>query len=139
MGLEHHLLRSCQKPLSLRELAELRQGLTELEPGIRHLRMVVWKRLQLNGERLAQQPFGIGVFVLFEPQHAVLVVGARGVRMLRAIPPNEPWYRFLEGSSVLAGASIVGDTVYWGSGYSHLPVPGFVANNKFYAFSINGR
>jgi polyvinyl alcohol dehydrogenase (cytochrome) len=43
------------------------------------------------------------------------------------------------GGSVIAGASIVGDTIYWGSGYSNLPLPGFVANNKFYAFSVNGR
>jgi polyvinyl alcohol dehydrogenase (cytochrome) len=43
------------------------------------------------------------------------------------------------GGSVIAGASIVNDTVYWGSGYSNLPIPGFKGNNKFYAFSVNGR
>jgi hypothetical protein len=43
------------------------------------------------------------------------------------------------GKPVIAGASIVGDTIYWGSGYSNLPLPGFVANNKFYAFSVNGK
>jgi polyvinyl alcohol dehydrogenase (cytochrome) len=48
-------------------------------------------------------------------------------------------WKFAAGGSVIAGASIVADTVYWGSGYSNLPIPGFVANNKFYAFSINGR
>ncbi len=46
---------------------------------------------------------------------------------------------FASGGSVIAGASIVGDSVYWGSGYSNLPVPGFVANNKFYAFTVGGR
>jgi len=40
---------------------------------------------------------------------------------------------------VIAGASIVGDTVYWGSGYTNLGIPGFTGNNKLYAFSLNGR
>jgi polyvinyl alcohol dehydrogenase (cytochrome) len=47
-------------------------------------------------------------------------------------------WKFAAGGSVVAGASIVGDMVYWGSGYSNLPIPGFTANNNFYAFSING-
>lgn len=45
---------------------------------------------------------------------------------------------FAAGSSVIAGATVVGDTVYWGSGYTHLPIPGFTTNNKFYAFSVGG-
>jgi polyvinyl alcohol dehydrogenase (cytochrome) len=45
---------------------------------------------------------------------------------------------FAAGGSVIAGASIVNDTVYWGSGYANLGIPGFTANNKFYAFSVNG-
>lgn len=48
-------------------------------------------------------------------------------------------WKFAAGGSVNAGASIVNGTVYWGSGYSNLGMPGFTANNKFYAFSINGR
>jgi polyvinyl alcohol dehydrogenase (cytochrome) len=39
------------------------------------------------------------------------------------------------GSSVIAGATVVGENVFWGSGYSHLGIPGFTGNNKFYAFS----
>jgi len=46
---------------------------------------------------------------------------------------------YASGGSVIAGASIVGDTVYWGSGYTNLGIPGFTGNNKFYAFSPNGR
>ena len=42
------------------------------------------------------------------------------------------------GSSVIAGAIVSGDSVYWGSGYAHLGIPGFTGNNKFYAFSRNG-
>jgi polyvinyl alcohol dehydrogenase (cytochrome) len=54
-------------------------------------------------------------------------------------------WSFPAGSSVISGAAIVQDTVYWGAGYSHLPLPGFsgvgvdgLANNKFYAFTPNG-
>jgi polyvinyl alcohol dehydrogenase (cytochrome) len=48
-------------------------------------------------------------------------------------------WRYASGGSVIAGASIVGDTVYWGSGYTNLGIPGFTGNNRFYAFSVNGR
>jgi polyvinyl alcohol dehydrogenase (cytochrome) len=48
-------------------------------------------------------------------------------------------WSFAAGSSVNAGATIAGGTVYWGSGYAHLPIPGFTGNTKFYAFSINGQ
>jgi len=40
---------------------------------------------------------------------------------------------------VNAGASLVNDTIYWGSGYSNLPLPAFNGNNKFYAVSLNGK
>jgi polyvinyl alcohol dehydrogenase (cytochrome) len=47
-------------------------------------------------------------------------------------------WSFAAGSSVISGATIVNDTVYWGSGYAHLGIPGYTGNNKFYAFSVNG-
>ncbi len=47
-------------------------------------------------------------------------------------------WSYAAGSSVIAGATISGDTVYWGSGYAHLGIPGYTGNNKFYAFSKNG-
>lgn len=44
------------------------------------------------------------------------------------------------GSSVIAAPAIVGGTVYWGSGYGHLgPALPFTTNDKFYAFTLNGR
>jgi polyvinyl alcohol dehydrogenase (cytochrome) len=48
-------------------------------------------------------------------------------------------WSFAAGGSVNAGASIVNDTIYWGSGYANLGIPGFTGNDKFYAFSVNGR
>jgi polyvinyl alcohol dehydrogenase (cytochrome) len=37
---------------------------------------------------------------------------------------------------VVAGPAVVRGTVYWGSGYART---GGVGNNKFYAFSLDGR
>jgi polyvinyl alcohol dehydrogenase (cytochrome) len=50
-------------------------------------------------------------------------------------------WSFPAGSSVNAGATVVNGVVYWGSGYTHLGVPGFTGGfgtAKFYAFSPNG-
>jgi polyvinyl alcohol dehydrogenase (cytochrome) len=41
------------------------------------------------------------------------------------------------GSSVNAGATIVGGAVYWGSGYARSS--GFTGGKKFYAFTENGK
>jgi len=56
---------------------------------------------------------------------------------LDAATGNTLW-SFAAGSSVNAGATVVNGTVYWGSGYAHLGIPGYTPNNKFYAFSLNG-
>lgn len=45
-------------------------------------------------------------------------------------------WRFPAGGSVVAGPAIVDGVVYWGSGYART---GGVGNNKFYAFSVDGR
>jgi outer membrane protein assembly factor BamB len=57
---------------------------------------------------------------------------------LNAATSNTPW-SLGSASSVIAGASIANDTVYWGSGYTNLPIPGFTGNNKLYAFNIGGQ
>ncbi len=44
-------------------------------------------------------------------------------------------WSYASGSSVNAGASVANGTVYWGSGYTHLGIPGFTGNTKFFAFS----
>jgi polyvinyl alcohol dehydrogenase (cytochrome) len=46
-------------------------------------------------------------------------------------------WSFASGASVIAGATIVNGTVYWGSGYAHLGIPGYTGNNKFYAFATH--
>jgi polyvinyl alcohol dehydrogenase (cytochrome) len=44
-------------------------------------------------------------------------------------------WSYAAGSTVNAGATIVNDTVYWGSGYAHLGIPGYTGGNTFYAFT----
>ncbi len=48
-------------------------------------------------------------------------------------------WNFNSGGSVIAGAAVVDGTVYWGSGYSVIPIPslGLSSNNKFYAFTVS--
>jgi len=48
-------------------------------------------------------------------------------------------WSYAAGSSVNAGATVVGGTLYWGSGYAHLGIPGFTGNNKFFAFTRDGK
>jgi polyvinyl alcohol dehydrogenase (cytochrome) len=64
--------------------------------------------------------------------------GAPTMLALDASTGNTLW-SFATGSSVNAGAAISNGIVYWGSGYSHLGIPGYTSNTKFYAFSINGQ
>jgi polyvinyl alcohol dehydrogenase (cytochrome) len=45
-------------------------------------------------------------------------------------------WRFAAGGSVVSGPAVVDGVVYWGSGYART---GGVGNDKFYAFSIDGR
>jgi polyvinyl alcohol dehydrogenase (cytochrome) len=47
-------------------------------------------------------------------------------------------WSYQAGSSVIAGAAVSNGVVYWGSGYTHLGLPGLTGGNTFYAFSING-
>jgi len=47
-------------------------------------------------------------------------------------------WSFDAGASVNAGAAIVDGTVFWGSGYAHLGIPGWTTGDKLYAFSPNG-
>jgi polyvinyl alcohol dehydrogenase (cytochrome) len=52
---------------------------------------------------------------------------------LRASSGQTLW-SYVAGGSVIAGATIVNSTVFWGSGYSNLGPDLGTGNNKFYAF-----
>jgi polyvinyl alcohol dehydrogenase (cytochrome) len=61
-------------------------------------------------------------------------LGAPTMFALDASTGNILW-SFAPGSSVVAAPAIVGDSVYWGSGYGHFGLG--TPNNKLFAFSIN--
>ena len=65
---------------------------------------------------------------------------ARSLSMLALdAASGQTLWTYAPGSSVNAGASVVDGVVYWGSGYAHLGIAGFTTNNKFFAFSKNGK
>jgi polyvinyl alcohol dehydrogenase (cytochrome) len=45
-------------------------------------------------------------------------------------------WRFACGGSVAGGPAVVGDTVYWGSGYARTSFIGTNGSNRFYAFTL---
>jgi polyvinyl alcohol dehydrogenase (cytochrome) len=47
-------------------------------------------------------------------------------------------WSFASGGSVVAGAVVVDDTVYWGSGYGVFHTARWASNDKFYAFTPTG-
>jgi polyvinyl alcohol dehydrogenase (cytochrome) len=73
--------------------------------------------------------------------YAASVAGAPEAKNMVALnaKTGKTLWSFAAGASVVAGASIVGDTIYWGSGYTNLGMPGMTGSNTFYAFSVNGR
>jgi len=49
-------------------------------------------------------------------------------------------WSYASGTTTIAGAAVLNGAVYWGTGYLHIPLPGFTGgDNAFYAFSINGK
>jgi polyvinyl alcohol dehydrogenase (cytochrome) len=49
-------------------------------------------------------------------------------------------WSFAASGSVSSAPAIANGVLYWGSGYSVVGPPGFSsADNKFYAFSLNGK
>jgi polyvinyl alcohol dehydrogenase (cytochrome) len=47
-------------------------------------------------------------------------------------------WSYVAGSSVLAGPAIVGNTIYWGTGYGRFGPSLGTGNNKLFAFSVGG-
>ena len=95
---------------------------------------ILWTKADPNGFMdLGEMTVANGV--VYAPSTAG---GATAPNMygLDAATGNILW-SFASGGSVVSGATPVKDTLYWGSGYYHLPIPGFTGNNKFYAFTVN--
>jgi polyvinyl alcohol dehydrogenase (cytochrome) len=64
--------------------------------------------------------------------------GTDNMFALEAATGKQHWNYMAEGS-VNAAPAIVKGTLYWGSGYGHLGLPGFESSHTFYAFSVRGR
>lgn len=96
---------------------------------------ILWQVADPNGA-IDLGPMAVANGVVYAPSMAGSAT-APTMFALDASTGNTIW-SFAAGSSVIAGATVVGDVVYWGSGYTHLPLPGFTTNNKFYAFSVGG-
>jgi polyvinyl alcohol dehydrogenase (cytochrome) len=97
---------------------------------------ILWQRADPNGS-IALGPVTVGNGVVYGESMSS-TAGANTMLAMDAATGNVLW-GFAPGSSVVAGATLVQNTVYWGSGYAHLPLPGFTGNNKFYAFTPNGK
>jgi polyvinyl alcohol dehydrogenase (cytochrome) len=100
---------------------------------------ILWQVADPNGS-VDLGPLNVANGVLYAPSMAAASLyrpdapTAPSMFALNAATGKIVW-SFAAGSSVIAGASVVGDTVFWGSGYTHLGIPGYTGNNKFYAFS----
>ncbi|MDX6230543.1 MAG: hypothetical protein QOI76_3933 [Frankiales bacterium] len=97
---------------------------------------IIWQVADPNGA-VDLGPMAVANGVVYAPSMAG---GATDKNMfaLNAATGAIKW-SFAAGGSVIAGAVIASDTVFWGSGYSNLGIPGYTANNKFYAFSLGGQ
>jgi len=97
---------------------------------------VLWQVADPNGA-MAIGPVAVADGVVYAPSMAGSPT-APTMLGLNAANGDVLW-SFAAGSSVIAGATVVDNVVYWGSGYTHLGFPGMTGNNKFYAFSKNGK
>lgn len=93
---------------------------------------ILWQKADPNGA-IDIGPLAVADGVVYAASMAGSAT-APTMLALDATNGNTVW-SFAAGSSVNAGATIVGEIVYWGSGYAHLPIPGYTGNNKFYAFA----
>ena len=106
---------------------------------------ILWQVADPNGS-IDLGPMAVANGVVYAPSMAAPSI-------FSGLPPDPPstpsmfaldasngniLWKFAAGSSVNAGATIVNGIVYWGAGYSHLGIPDYTANNKFYAFTKNG-
>lgn len=96
---------------------------------------MLWQTPDPNGA-IDLGPLAVDNGVVFAPSMAG---GSTDKNMfaIDAASGNILW-SYAAGGSVIAGATVVKNAVYWGSGYDHLGIPGMTANHKFYAFSIGG-
>jgi polyvinyl alcohol dehydrogenase (cytochrome) len=97
---------------------------------------LLWRTPDPNGA-LDLGPLAVANGVVYAPSMA----GAPSQASMFALNAGtgDILWSYAAGSSVIAGASIVDGSVYWGAGYTNLGLPGMTGNTKFYAFSLGGK
>ncbi len=98
---------------------------------------ILWQTPDPNGA-IDIGPMTVANGVVYAPSLGAASANTPNMFALDAKTGKVLW-SYPSGGSVNAGAVVVNGVVYWGSGYSHFPLPGFVGNNKFYAFSLGGK
>ena len=98
---------------------------------------ILWQTPDPNGA-IDIGPMTVANGVVYAPSMGAATANTPNMFALDAKSGKVLW-SYASGGSVNAGAVVVNGVVYWGSGYAHIPVPGFMPNNKFYAFSLGGK
>ncbi len=96
---------------------------------------ILWKAADPNGA-IDLGPLSVANGVVFAPSMGGTPTDPN-MLALDAATGNTLW-SFAAGSSVIAGATVNDREVYWGSGYSHLGIPGMTKGHTFYAFALGG-
>ncbi|MDB5077821.1 MAG: outer membrane protein assembly factor BamB, containings PQQ-like beta-propeller repeat [Chloroflexi bacterium] len=102
-----------------------------LDPATGH---ILWQTADPNGA-VDLGPMTVANGVVYAPSMGANAATTQNMFALSGSTGRILW-GFASGGSVIAGASVANDTVFWGSGYSNLGLPGYVGNNKFYAFTL---
>jgi polyvinyl alcohol dehydrogenase (cytochrome) len=97
---------------------------------------ILWQVGEPSGA-ISLGPLAVADGIVYAPSMA----GGATAPSMFALSANsgQTLWSYASGSSVVAGATVVDGVVYWGSGYAHLGIPGYTGNNRFYAFSKNGK
>jgi polyvinyl alcohol dehydrogenase (cytochrome) len=98
--------------------------------------MVLWKTADPN-QSMALGPMAVANGVVYAASMGH--VSDMPTMLAFDAESGKTLWQFAAGSSVNAGATIADGVVYWGSGYTHLGLPPYTGNNKFFAFSPGGR
>ncbi|HET9015881.1 MAG TPA: PQQ-binding-like beta-propeller repeat protein [Thermomicrobiaceae bacterium] len=104
-----------------------------LDPADGH---VIWQVADPNGA-MDLGPMTVANGVVYAPSMGAQSAGTPNMFALNAATGKTLW-SYASGGSVVAGAVVANDAVYWGSGYANLAVFGGVGSHTFYAFSTGG-
>jgi polyvinyl alcohol dehydrogenase (cytochrome) len=94
---------------------------------------VLWKTADPNGA-VDLGPLAVANGVVYAPSMAGSATAPNMLALDGAT--GETLWTFPAGASVIAGATVSNGSVYWGSGYSHLGIPGMTSGKTLYAFTL---